>query len=162
LFASDRDRRASVGELEVIASDERATKIWSTVADLLVPRHHGTVASWREKPVAAWTRRSTGTSSTRRTDVRARQRAGRPSRRTRRGRPRAISVVLPANPFNNDGAACQGGGIGTPFFLFTTGPREREAVRRRLPDRRPDHGRLERCQRLGGLVSATVNPQGGP
>src|SRR4029077_6717794 len=26
-----------------------------------------------------------------------------------------------ANPFNADGASCQGGAIGTPYFLFTAG-----------------------------------------
>ena len=30
-----------------------------------------------------------------------------------------ISSACTANPFNSDGAACQGGAIGTPFFLFT-------------------------------------------
>src|SRR5262249_37572635 len=32
-----------------------------------------------------------------------------------------ISSTCTANPFNADGAACQGGAIGTPFFLFTAG-----------------------------------------
>jgi hypothetical protein len=32
-----------------------------------------------------------------------------------------ISSTCTANPFNGDGAACQGGAIGTPFFLFTAG-----------------------------------------
>jgi len=32
-----------------------------------------------------------------------------------------ISSTCTANPFNADGAACQGNAIGTPFFLFTTG-----------------------------------------
>jgi hypothetical protein len=32
-----------------------------------------------------------------------------------------ISSSCTANPFNSDGAACQGGAIGTPFFLFTNG-----------------------------------------
>jgi hypothetical protein len=32
-----------------------------------------------------------------------------------------ISSTCTANPFNADGAACQGGAIGTPFFLFTSG-----------------------------------------
>ncbi len=32
-----------------------------------------------------------------------------------------ISSACTANPFNADGAACQGGAIGTPFFLFTNG-----------------------------------------
>jgi hypothetical protein len=30
-----------------------------------------------------------------------------------------ISSGCTANPFNQDGAACQGGAVGTPFFLFT-------------------------------------------
>jgi hypothetical protein len=32
-----------------------------------------------------------------------------------------ISSSCTANPFNSDGAACQGGAVGTPFFLFTNG-----------------------------------------
>jgi hypothetical protein len=32
-----------------------------------------------------------------------------------------ISSTCTANPTNADGAACQGGAIGTPFFLFTAG-----------------------------------------
>jgi hypothetical protein len=31
------------------------------------------------------------------------------------------SSACTANPFNSDGAACQGGAIGTPFFVFTNG-----------------------------------------
>ena len=32
-----------------------------------------------------------------------------------------ISSGCTANPFNADGASCQGGAVGTPFFLYTTG-----------------------------------------
>ena len=32
-----------------------------------------------------------------------------------------ISSGCTANPFNADGATCQGGALGTPFFLFTNG-----------------------------------------
>jgi hypothetical protein len=32
-----------------------------------------------------------------------------------------ISSACTANPFNSDGAACQGSAVGTPFFLFTNG-----------------------------------------
>ena len=32
-----------------------------------------------------------------------------------------ISSSCIATPFNSDGAACQGGAVGTPFFLFTNG-----------------------------------------
>jgi len=32
-----------------------------------------------------------------------------------------ISSGCTANPFNADGASCQGGAIGTPFFLYTAG-----------------------------------------
>jgi hypothetical protein len=47
-----------------------------------------------------------------------------------------ISSGCTANPTNNDGAACQGGALGTPFFLFTDGS--------------------------PATISATVNPQGAP
>ncbi|HLY38293.1 MAG TPA: hypothetical protein VKU61_09675, partial [Candidatus Binatia bacterium] len=33
-----------------------------------------------------------------------------------------ISSTCTANPTNADGATCQGGALGTPFFLFTAGP----------------------------------------
>jgi hypothetical protein len=33
-----------------------------------------------------------------------------------------ISSGCTANPFNQDGAACQGAAVGTPFFLFTSQP----------------------------------------
>jgi hypothetical protein len=33
-----------------------------------------------------------------------------------------ISSGCTANPFNEDGAACQGAAVGTPFFLFTSQP----------------------------------------
>jgi hypothetical protein len=33
-----------------------------------------------------------------------------------------ISSGCTANPFNQDGAACQGSAVGTPFFLFTSQP----------------------------------------
>jgi hypothetical protein len=36
-----------------------------------------------------------------------------------------ISSSCIATPFNKDGAACQGGSIGTPFFLFTDGTNPR-------------------------------------
>jgi hypothetical protein len=36
-----------------------------------------------------------------------------------------ISSSCIATPFNKDGAACQGGSIGTPFFLFTNGTNPR-------------------------------------
>src|SRR5262249_53946660 len=32
-----------------------------------------------------------------------------------------ISSGCTANPFNADGASCQGGAVGTPFFLYTAG-----------------------------------------
>src|SRR6202042_155795 len=32
-----------------------------------------------------------------------------------------ISSSCTANPFNADGASCQGGAVGTPFLLFTNG-----------------------------------------
>jgi hypothetical protein len=33
-----------------------------------------------------------------------------------------VSSSCTANPFDQDGAACPGGALGTPFFLFTNGP----------------------------------------
>ena len=56
-----------------------------------------------------------------------------------------ISSSCIANPFNADGAACQGGAIGTPFFLYTNGTAPRalfaQALRRRHADDRAGDGR---------------------
>ena len=61
-----------------------------------------------------------------------------------------ISSSCTANPFNADGAACQGGAVGTPFFLFTNGTSPRGSVRRRLPAGHAGDRRGERRDHLGG------------
>jgi hypothetical protein len=39
-----------------------------------------------------------------------------------------ISSGCTANPFNADGASCQGGAVGTPFFLYTAGSADSHAL----------------------------------
>jgi hypothetical protein len=74
-----------------------------------------------------------------------------------------ISSSCTANPFNQDGAACQGGGIGTPFFLFTDGD---AAHAKLLADAyqtdAPTTGSPGAVGSSAAVVSGAVNPQGGP
>jgi hypothetical protein len=71
-----------------------------------------------------------------------------------------ISSGCTANPVNSDGASCQGGLLGTPFFLFTQGltPRKLfgDAYQPGVPATRgaTDIGRTK------ATLHATVNPEG--
>jgi hypothetical protein len=74
-----------------------------------------------------------------------------------------ISSSCTANPFNQDGMACQGGAIGTPFFLFSDG----DAAHAKLfanayQTDAPVTGGSSGVTGSGATVSGTVNPQGGP
>ena len=55
-----------------------------------------------------------------------------------------ISSACIATPFNNDGQACQGGAIGTPFFLFTNGTSPRSLFADAYQPDYPGHRRRER------------------
>ena len=56
-----------------------------------------------------------------------------------------ISSTCTANPTNADGSACQGGAVGTPFFLFTAGaPGSKKPLR---PGVRAERRRDARCDR---------------
>jgi len=74
-----------------------------------------------------------------------------------------ISSSCIATPFNQDGAACQGGAIGTPFFLISDGD---AAHARLLADAyqtdAPVTGNASGVTTGSATVAATVNPQGGP
>jgi hypothetical protein len=71
-----------------------------------------------------------------------------------------ISSGCTANPFNSDGANCQGGLLGTPFFLFTHGV----APRRLLADAYQPGAPSTRAATNVGKTKATlhgaVNPAG--
>ena len=49
-----------------------------------------------------------------------------------------------------DGAACQGGAVGTPFFLFTNGTNPRGLFANAYQPDTPVTGAAERSQRVGG------------
>ncbi|HEY3729578.1 MAG TPA: hypothetical protein VGL51_20590 [Solirubrobacteraceae bacterium] len=72
-----------------------------------------------------------------------------------------ISSGCIATPFNSDGAACQGGAVGTPFFLFTnSGLATRslfsDAYAPDTPATAPPSG----VSTSGGTLNGTVNPNG--
>ena len=65
-----------------------------------------------------------------------------------------------ANPFNADGATCQGGAIGTPFFLFTNGTSPLPLFADAYQPDAPVTGGGERGDRVDGDRLRLVNPQG--
>src|SRR5581483_4639593 len=74
-----------------------------------------------------------------------------------------ISSGCTANPFNADGAACQAGAAGTPFFLFTDGD---AAHAKLLADAyqtdAPTTGAASAVGSSAAIVSGAVNPEGAP
>jgi hypothetical protein len=71
-----------------------------------------------------------------------------------------ISSTCIATPFNADGAACQGGALGTPFFLFTNGTSPRGLLANAY---RPDTPITGGASDIGGsaaTVHGTVDPDG--
>jgi len=74
-----------------------------------------------------------------------------------------ISSACIATPFNQDGASCQGGALGTPFFLFSDGD---VAHAKLLADAyQPDvpvAGGASAVTTSSATVAATVNPEGAP
>jgi hypothetical protein len=74
-----------------------------------------------------------------------------------------ISSGCAANPFNGDGAGCQGGAIGTPFFLYTNGgPTNATLFGDAFQTDAPSAGTASGVTTSSATVLATVNPQGGP
>jgi hypothetical protein len=71
-----------------------------------------------------------------------------------------ISSSCTANPFNADGAACQGGAIGTPFFLFTNGTSPRGLFAGAYQPGTTVTGGASGITTSGATVTGTVNPQG--
>jgi hypothetical protein len=71
-----------------------------------------------------------------------------------------ISSGCTANPFNADGATCQGGALGTPFFLFTNGTSPRGLFADAYQPDTPVTGGSSGVSQTGATVSGTVNPEG--
>ena len=71
-----------------------------------------------------------------------------------------ISSSCIATPFNADGAACQGGAVGTPFFLFTNGTSPRSLFADSYQPNSPVTGGATAVTSTGATVSGTVNPAG--
>jgi hypothetical protein len=71
-----------------------------------------------------------------------------------------ISSGCTANPFNADGAACQGGALGTPFFLFTNGTSTRSLFADAYQPDAPVTGGATGVGQNAATLSGSVNPEG--
>ena len=71
-----------------------------------------------------------------------------------------ISSGCTANPFNGDGGACQGGALGTPFFLFTNGTIPRTLFADAYQPETPITGTSSAIGTSTATVSGAVNPAG--
>ncbi len=71
-----------------------------------------------------------------------------------------ISSSCIATPFNSDGAACQGGALGTPFFLSTNGTSPRGLFANAYQPDTPVTGAAGAIDTSSATVSGTVNPEG--
>jgi hypothetical protein len=71
-----------------------------------------------------------------------------------------ISSGCTANPFNADGATCQGAAIGTPFFLFTNGTSPRSLFATAYQSDVPVTGASSGVGQTTATVSGSVNPEG--
>ena len=71
-----------------------------------------------------------------------------------------ISSACTANPFNSDGEACQGGAVGTPFFLFTNGTSPRGLFAGAYFPGAPTTGAASGMTTSSATVAGSVNPLG--
>ena len=72
-----------------------------------------------------------------------------------------ISSGCTANPFNQDGAACQGGAVGTPFFLFTNpGSSALSLFSDAYQSSTPVTGAASGVSASAATVAGAVNPNG--
>jgi hypothetical protein len=71
-----------------------------------------------------------------------------------------ISSGCTANPFNADGATCQGGALGTPFFLFTNGTSPLSLIADSYQPDPPATGAASGVDQTTATVSGSVNPEG--
>jgi hypothetical protein len=73
-----------------------------------------------------------------------------------------ISSSCTANPFNADGGHCQGGAVGTPFFLATSGTTPRELLADAYQPGTPTTGTPSAVTSASATVSGSVDQAGGP
>jgi hypothetical protein len=71
-----------------------------------------------------------------------------------------ISSTCIATPFNQDGKACQGGAVGTPFFLYTNGTSPLALFADAYQPGQPVTGGASGISTSAATVNGTVNPQG--
>ena len=71
-----------------------------------------------------------------------------------------ISSGCTANPFNGDGATCQGPAIGTPFFLFTDGTSPVSLFSDAYQSDAPATGTASGVGQSTATISGSVNPEG--
>src|SRR5262249_7605784 len=71
-----------------------------------------------------------------------------------------ISSSCIATPFNADGAACQGGALGTPFFLFTNGTSPRGLFADAYQPDTPITEGASDISSSAATVQSTVDPRG--
>ena len=71
-----------------------------------------------------------------------------------------ISSSCTANPFNADGAACQGAAVGTPFFLFTNGAGPLSLFADAYQPSTPVTGAATAIETSTATISGSVNPDG--
>jgi hypothetical protein len=71
-----------------------------------------------------------------------------------------ISSSCTANPFNQDGSACQGSAIGTPFFLFTNGSPTLGLFADAYQPGTPVTGAATAVTTSAATLNGSVNPQG--
>ena len=71
-----------------------------------------------------------------------------------------ISSSCIATPFNANGSACQGGAVGTPFFLFTNGTSPRGLFADAYQPGTPVTGAASGVTASAATVGGTVDPKG--
>jgi hypothetical protein len=71
-----------------------------------------------------------------------------------------ISSSCIATPFNQDGAACQGAAIGTPFFLYTNGTDPRGLFADAYAPDAPITGSASAAGTTSAIVTGLDNPEG--
>jgi hypothetical protein len=71
-----------------------------------------------------------------------------------------ISSACIATPFNADGAACQGGAVGTPFFLFTNGTEPRGLFAGAYQPSTPVTEAASGVSSSAATLNGSVNPEG--
>ena len=74
----------------------------------------------------------------------------------------AIASTCPADPFTGDGATCQGGSIGTPFFAFTNGSPRALFAQGYRPRESIQTGTGTGTRTGQATLSGSVNPAGAP